>query len=174
LKEQVRFTVLYLCNSPDRCFGATIGADPAQAQGREPGLGEVFAPVRALLGARDARGALAIAHLRQDLGARFLEFGFLEFGTCPVAEEPPVPLGWQLSDVMRKRLTAQAAGAGSPGNTATEACVREALEGADGRSTCKPAFRPADGCGPERPPTVQELVKEQSMVPRLGTTSSED
>ena len=138
---QVEFVVVYLCNNPDRCYGATVGSDPAQARSRAPGLGEVFSPVRALLGARDARGSLAIAHMKQALGRRFLEFG-----VCPADEEPPVPLGWQLSDGMRTRLSRQARGSGAPGNGDSEGCVRATLGGNLADASCRPPFTPAVGC----------------------------
>jgi hypothetical protein len=153
VKDDVELLLLYLCNNPGRCFGATEGADPAQGQPKAPGLGEAFAPVRALLGARDARGALAIAHMRQALGRRFLEIG-----VCPVADEPPVPLGWQLSESMRLRLSAQVAGIGAPGNLETESCLREALGASP--STCRPPFTPAQGCPSGAPRTVPELQAE--------------
>jgi len=149
LAAQVDFLVVYLCNDPDRCFGATVGSDPAQVEKQAPDLAELFSPVRALLGARDARGSLAIAQSKQ-----FLLRSFLEFGVCPVENEPPVPLGWQLSEGMRARLSAQAAGNGAPGNRASEACVKEALEGGSGPRTCNPAFTPRDGCPTGPPPTL--------------------
>ena len=140
--DQVEFVVVYLCNNPDRCYGATVSLDPSRVEPRAPGLGEVFSPVRALLGARDARGSLAIAHLKQTLGRRFLEFG-----VCPVENEPPVPLGWQLSEGMRQRLSRQAAGTqGDLGVPASEACVKEHLDGTASASTCRPPFKPPEGC----------------------------
>src|SRR5262249_21520303 len=36
--SQVAFFVVYLCNSPERCFGATVGADPAQVEKQAPDL----------------------------------------------------------------------------------------------------------------------------------------
>jgi hypothetical protein len=134
--------VLYLCNNPGRCYGTEVSPDPARLQRRDPGLGEVFAPVRALLGAREARGSLAIAHLKQALGPRFLEFG-----VCAVPPEPPVPLGWQLSEGMRQILSAQAAGGkGAKGVTTSGRCLGEALAGTSSGPACAPPFTPVDGC----------------------------
>jgi hypothetical protein len=141
VKEHVEFVVVYLCNNPDRCYGATVGSDPARAASQAPGLGEVFSPVRTLLGAREARGSLAIAHLKQRLGRRFFEFGL-----CPADQEPPVPLGWQLSEGMRARLSEQARGSGAPGNLDSDACVEATLDGNPADATCRPPFTPAVGC----------------------------
>ncbi len=139
--DEVEFVVVYLCNNGDRCYGASIGSDPARGQAKAPGLGEVFSPVRALLGARDARGSLAVAHMKLAFGRRFLEFG-----VCPADDEPPVPLGWQLSEEMRGRLSAQARGSGAPGNEDSEGCVRATLAGHLADGTCRPPFTPAVGC----------------------------
>lgn len=149
---QVEFMVLYLCNNPDRCYGRTASPDPARVQSREPGPSEVFSPVRALLGARDARGSLAIANMKQAEGLHFFEFG-----GCPVDKEPAVPLGWQLSERMRARLSAQAAGKGAKGNGDATACVKRALGGDLGPASspsepaCEPALSPAVGCRSETP-----------------------
>jgi len=139
---EVDLNVIYLCNNPGRCYGASVSPDPARAQQGAGDLGEVFAPIRSLLGARDARGSLAIAHLKQNLGRRFIEFG-----VCASNPEPPVPLGWQLSGIMCRELSAQATGAGKAiGVRAADTCVMEALDGSAGARTCSAAFKPGAGC----------------------------
>ena len=71
-------------------------------------LGEVFAPVRALLRTRTAHGRVAIA--RQRLDERTITFGFcraFERGEGVLKREedrPEPPLGWQLSQEMIDRL----------------------------------------------------------------------
>jgi hypothetical protein len=143
----VAFHVVYLCNNPGRCYGATVSPDPARAEQQDPQLGEAFAPVRSLLGARDARGSLAIAHLKQNLGRRFMEFG-----VCASDPEPPVPLGWQLSEIMRNELSVQATGAGKAiGVKAAEDCVTSILAAPAGARACETAFKPGDGCGSKTP-----------------------
>src|SRR6185503_20270669 len=64
-------------------------------------LGELFAPVRGVLRARDAHGRLAAARHEQLKGA--ITFGFCETPTSPAggtAARLQPPLGWELSKVM--------------------------------------------------------------------------
>jgi hypothetical protein len=108
---------------------------------------EVFAPVQALLGAREARGELALAAIsrRPDLA------GFLELGTCPgdpAQAAAPEPLGWQLSEVMRSRLSAQAAGDGAPGNAMVSSCIAALLEGTPLPAACGQRIARSVACIP--------------------------
>jgi hypothetical protein len=101
----VRFVVLYLCNSPGRCYGqgrAAVGA--IETPRRASSLGELFAPVRALLGAREARGSLALEHLRLTVG----DENVIEVGVCPdvdPSDQPLLALGWQRSRQARDFLS---------------------------------------------------------------------
>jgi hypothetical protein len=115
---------------------------------------EVFAPVQALLGAREARGEQALAAMsrRPDLA------GFLEFGTClgdPAEASAPEPLGWQLSEVMRSRLTRQAAGDAdgkghlrAPGNPLTSSCIAALLDGMPPPAVCGRRIARSAACVP--------------------------
>lgn len=67
-------------------------------------LGEAFAPLRAVLRSREARGELAIRRLRDTIG----NDNVVEFSVCagrPGEAEPP--LGWELSREMIERLNGQ-------------------------------------------------------------------
>ncbi|HVR69543.1 MAG TPA: hypothetical protein VMT87_01750 [Vicinamibacteria bacterium] len=102
-----RFVVIYVCNNPERCRQpATEPAGDAAWRPAE-GLAEIFSPLRALLGSRDARGSLALAELRQER----LVSAFAELGVCKELEDEeraaPLPLGWQLSDGVREELDRQ-------------------------------------------------------------------
>jgi hypothetical protein len=91
-----RFVVLALCNDPERCHVDPF--EPGRAVGwqRPANLAELFSPLRALLGAREARGSLALAELRRDTDP-----GFVELGVCArlatEQRQAPLPLGWQVS-----------------------------------------------------------------------------
>lgn len=145
-RDRLRFVVLYLCNSAGRCWGADAGADPATPQLQPPDLTELFAPVRALLGARDARGELALAEISRtpDLA------GFVEFGVCPgdtAQRQAPEPLGWQLSEAMRQRLSLQAAGGGeAPGNLTSDGCVAALLAGDPNPPACEKRLKQPTAC----------------------------
>ena len=78
-------------------------------------LGEIFAPVRALLRSRNAHGRLAVA--RQRAGASTITFGFCQLSqkdgrwveaasAAPEEKRAGPPLGWQLSPQMTERLKA--------------------------------------------------------------------
>ena len=103
-----RFVVLYLCNNPDRCRQEPFEPGRDVRWRRAAGLAESFSPLRALLGAREARGSLALAELRREAGAG----GFAELGVCgrlgAREREAPLPLGWQLSEGVRTELSRQA------------------------------------------------------------------
>jgi hypothetical protein len=111
------FILLVLCNTPGGCRRPEAAVEPAAqtmrvapaAQAPEmtswrqrQSLGEVLAPVRALLATRDMRGRLARARI--DRRARAIEFGI-----CPVGDQMLVdaPLGWQLSAGARRTLDEQ-------------------------------------------------------------------
>jgi hypothetical protein len=102
-----RFIVLYLCNSPGRCYG-TGQAEPGRVT-RPRGtsnLGELFSPIRALLGSREARGSLALEHLQRQIR----DDAFIEIGVCPDIERNQkklMALGWQRSHESRKFLSDQ-------------------------------------------------------------------
>jgi hypothetical protein len=107
---------------------------------------ELFAPVRALLGARDARGELALAEISRTPEST----GFVEFGACPgdpAQRRAPEPLGWLLSDGMRARLSAQAAGnAEAAGNLTSEGCVAALLAGDPRPPRCEERLGPGTAC----------------------------
>lgn len=102
-----RFVVLYLCSSPNRCYG-NGQAQPGKIT-RPRGtsnLEELFAPVRALLGSREARGSLALEHLQRQIG----DGAFVEIGVCPDIERNQkklLALGWQRSHESRAFLSGQ-------------------------------------------------------------------
>jgi hypothetical protein len=144
--DRLRFVVLYLCNAAERCWGADTGIGPDKPELQPIDMTEVFAPVRALLGARDARGELALAEI-----SRTPELtGFVEFGACPgdpTQRQAPEPLGWQLSEGMRKRLSDQAAGSeGAPGNLTSDACVAALLAGDPRPPGCEKRLGPKAAC----------------------------
>lgn len=103
-----RFVVLYLCNDPDRCRQPAFEPGSDLGWRRAANLAEWVSPLRALLGAREARGSLALAELRRELGAK----DFVELGVCKRLvgreREAPLPLGWQLSEGVRIELGRQA------------------------------------------------------------------
>lgn len=147
-RPRLRPVVLYLCNSAERCWQKEIGAEPERPELRPPDLTELFAPVRALLGARDARGELALAEISRTPD----RVGFVEFGVCPgdaAQRKAPEPLGWQLSEGMRSRLSAQAAGrAEAPGNLVSDGCVRELLAGEPDPPACRARLAQGEACRP--------------------------
>ncbi|MET0552411.1 MAG: hypothetical protein ABW221_05205 [Vicinamibacteria bacterium] len=147
-RPRLRLVVLYLCNSAERCWGEEKGADPEKPQLRPPDLTELFAPVRALLGARDARGELALAEISRTPE----RVGFVEFGVCPgdaTQRKAPEPLGWQLSEGMRARLSEQAAGrAEAPGNVVSEGCVKDLLAGDADPPACRTRVLRPHACRP--------------------------
>jgi hypothetical protein len=102
-----RFVVIYICNNPERC--RQPATEPAGEAAWRPAddLAELFSPLRALLGTREARGGLALAELRQEP----LVSAFVEAGVCRELEgqerAAPLPLGWQLSDGVRDELDCQ-------------------------------------------------------------------
>jgi hypothetical protein len=144
--DRLRFVVLYLCNSAERCWGAETGIGPDKPQLQPVDMTEVFAPLRALLGARDARGELALAEISRTPDVA----GFVEFGACPgdpAQRRAPEPLGWQLSEGMRARMSLQAAGgAGAPGNLTSEGCVEALLEGEPRPPGCEKRLGPKGAC----------------------------
>lgn len=103
-----RFVVIYLCNNPDRCGQPQFEPGSDLGWRRAANLAEWVSPLRALLGAREARGSLALAELRHDVEAK----DFVELGVCKRLEgrerEAPLPLGWQLSEGVRVELSRQA------------------------------------------------------------------
>lgn len=132
--HDARFVVLYLCNSPSRCWLGDGGQKRDEPLARPQNLAELFSPIRALLGARDARGALALAEIRREgPGPRRPPehaIEFVEFGVCRDLDETqrraPLPLGWQLSEGVRRVMTEQLAGR-CPGNVESGRRVLELL-----------------------------------------------
>lgn len=105
---QPRFLVLYLCNSPERCCLPPYEPGWDGGWRRARNLAELFSPLRALLGAREARGSLALADLRRELDPRdFVELG-VKRALQDRERETPLPLGWQISQGVRDELSAQA------------------------------------------------------------------
>ena len=103
-----RFIVIYVCNSPERCH--LPPTEPAGDAAWRPaeGLDDVASPLRALLSAREARGSLALAELRREpLVGRFVEFGICKDRLEHPERAESLPLGWQLSDGVRKELDQQ-------------------------------------------------------------------
>jgi hypothetical protein len=117
-RDDVRFVVLYLCNAPERCYLTDAALPPGSTVTRPDDLSDLASPLRALLGARDARGALALAELRRE--ERLHRLQFVELGVCAgligKEKESPIPLGWQLSDGMRAEMNRQACGEGCRAN----------------------------------------------------------
>jgi hypothetical protein len=146
-RDRLQFEVVYLCNSAERCWDPGAQAQPSQPRRRRFDATEVFAPVQALLGAREARGELALAAISRtpDLA------GFLELGTCPgdpTQAAAPEPLGWQLSEVMRSRLNEQTAGHGAPGNAMASSCIAALLEGTAVPAVCGQRIARSVACIP--------------------------
>jgi len=102
-----RFVIIYLCNSPERCHLPSIPVAGDTAWQAPENLAEWFAPLRALLGSREARGSDALAQLRRHVTAE----EFVELGVCRRLESQersaPLPLGWQLSDGVRAEMDRQ-------------------------------------------------------------------
>jgi hypothetical protein len=102
----IRFVVLAIRNS--RAAGRPID-DKTVAWRSLAHLGEWFAPVRALLQAREARGEAALSRLRETVG----EGDFIELRLCQDPQAPggrsvpDPPLAWQLSEEMAAALDAQ-------------------------------------------------------------------
>ncbi|HKW10437.1 MAG TPA: hypothetical protein VJO33_08650, partial [Gemmatimonadaceae bacterium] len=71
----LRPTVLYLCNDPIACTH-DMASDTASLAVAASTTNELMAPVRAVLNARDARGAMARAQLRNEAGL------FLQMNVC--------------------------------------------------------------------------------------------
>jgi hypothetical protein len=143
---RLRFVVLYLCNAAERCWGADTEITEDSPRLQPVNMTELFAPVRALLGARDARGELALAEISRTPEST----GFVEFGACPgdpAQRRAPEPLGWLLSDGMRARLSAQAAGnAEAAGNLTSEGCVAALLAGDPRPPRCEERLGPGTAC----------------------------
>jgi hypothetical protein len=101
----VRFIVLYIGNDPARSYGqarAEVGSIPAPPTASS--LGELFAPVRALLGTRTARGSLALEHLQTEVA----DHDFVDIDVCPTTNKEQLPLlalGWQRSRQAREFLS---------------------------------------------------------------------
>ena len=111
LRSRVRFYLIYLCNNPLRCGRRGVDAGSVEPPPRQ-GLAEAFAPVRALLGAREARASLALREVESHgVGAAFSDV--FEIGVCPMLAEQerkaPLPLGWQLSKDVREAMIGQLA-----------------------------------------------------------------
>ncbi len=106
---QPRFAAIYICNAPERCHAAPT--EPAGSAAWRPAksLGELASPLRALLSAREARGSLALAELRREpaLQERFVELGICKNALAHPDRADALPLGWQLSDGVRKEMDAQ-------------------------------------------------------------------
>jgi hypothetical protein len=102
-----RFVVLYLCNDPAACHLPAIPVAGDAAWRPAENLAEWFAPLRALLGAREARAGAALAELRRQVGPD----AFVELGVCRRLENQersaPLPLGWQLSNAVRAEMDRQ-------------------------------------------------------------------
>jgi hypothetical protein len=99
----VRIIVLVLRNTPDR-ERLPLENDAAWRGLQE--LGEVFAPLRAVLRTREARAEFALRRLGLAVGGE----NVIEFAVCP-DEKPRAdpPLGWELSLEMMRLLDAQLA-----------------------------------------------------------------
>jgi hypothetical protein len=108
-REDVRFVVLYIGNDPEGSYGqarAEVARTPPPP--RASSLGELFAPVRALLGTRVAHGSLALEHLQREVGDR----NFVDVDVCPTVSKDELPLlalGWQRSHQARVFLSDQLA-----------------------------------------------------------------
>jgi hypothetical protein len=102
-----RFVVIYLCNSPERCFVPAIDVAGDTAWRPAANMAEWFSPLRALLGAREARGRAALAELRREVGPE----SFVELGVCRRLTNQermaPLPLGWQISERVRSEMDRQ-------------------------------------------------------------------
>ena len=102
-----RFVVIYLCNNPERCHLPSIPVAGDTAWSAPENMAEWFAPLRALLGTREARGSDALAELRRHVGPD----AFVELGVCRRLQNQersaPLPLGWQLSDGVRAEMDRQ-------------------------------------------------------------------
>lgn len=116
-----RIVVLYLCNDPVSCDVGPVADSSAAdslAKTRSTLASEVMSPIQAVLGARDARGALALAEMRA-IGRDFIQLnvcGRLEGigadsasrSIAARARERVVspPLGWSLSRLAREWMDA--------------------------------------------------------------------
>lgn len=103
LTSHVRFVVIALANS----LAGEVTIDRNVAWRKTKHLGELFAPFRALLQTRDARGTMALNRLR----ARVQQEHFVEFRVCDDKDDDresrDAPLGWQLSAEMVAELNSQ-------------------------------------------------------------------
>jgi hypothetical protein len=97
---RVRIIAVILRNTPEAEGMAAEGAASWKESRR---LGEAFAPLRALLRSREARGELAVRRLRDAVGDDVIEFSVC--AEKPGEAEPP--LGWELSREMIGRLDMQ-------------------------------------------------------------------
>jgi hypothetical protein len=144
----LRPVVLYLCNHPVNC---RLDKRPDTARRtRSTPSNELLAPIRALLGTRDARGSLAPARLRAELGPDFLELDVCDsLTTSRRAAGAPAPadttradtariertrdrvvsppLGWLLSKLARDWMDSSLAPGPPPRLSACRAANREAL-----------------------------------------------
>ena len=99
----IRFVVLVLRNTPDR---ERLPPENEAAWRGLQELGEVFAPLRAVLRTREARAEFALRRLGLAVGGE----NVIEFAVCPNdTPRADPPLGWELSLEMMRLLDAQLA-----------------------------------------------------------------
>jgi len=99
----IRFVVLVLRNTP---VGERLQPENEAAWRPMQQLGEIFAPLRALLRTREARGENALRRLGLLVGGE----NVIEFSVCPdpnQAQRAEAPLGWELSGEMISLLDGQ-------------------------------------------------------------------
>jgi len=99
----IRFVVLVLRNTPLR---ERLPAENEAAWRPIQQLGEIFAPLRAVLRTREARGENAVRRLSLLVGGE----NVIEIAVCPDPGQPEradAPLGWELSREMIGRLDGQ-------------------------------------------------------------------
>jgi hypothetical protein len=109
----IRFIVLVLRNTPVR---ERLAPENEAAWRPIQQLGELFAPLRALLRTREARGENALRRL----GLLVAGENVIEFAVCPdpsQAQRAEAPLGWELSMEMISLLDGQLQRCASDGST---------------------------------------------------------
>ncbi|HTT04768.1 MAG TPA: hypothetical protein VMF64_05720 [Steroidobacteraceae bacterium] len=94
-QRRMRIIVLHLPNAP-------LSDGKALDLSRWEFLSEIFAPVKALLGTREARGTQAVSYLRSDP-----EISQPLYSVQPYYADVKAPLGWVLSQAVRDGYRAQ-------------------------------------------------------------------
>jgi hypothetical protein len=109
LAARVHFFLLYLCNDPLFCGRAPVDPGCVEAP-PEMALTDLFAPLRALAAARQARASLALDAITRNRSLSGFDEVF-EIGVCPklaaAEKKAPLPLGWQLSQEVRDLMIRQ-------------------------------------------------------------------